>query len=448
MPRIFGSASTGSGGTPGGSTTQVQYNNAGAFGGVTGATTNGTFLTLTTPVLGVATGTSLALGGATLSTNALAVAGTGQITGKVYVGSAAPTSSNYALWKDGSNRLWVNADATNGTVSVGVADDYGVTYTGPAYAGGRGWRLNSDVTFGWSATNPLAALDTGLSRISAGVIGVGTGAQGSFAGTLQAERFGAKATGSVAQVDVANSSGSSKAGFYLGFGGVAEGASLASTSAIGWDSTTSSTAGTQDLFLRRGGAATLQHGAADAASPVAQTIKFQDVVAGTSNTAGVNATIQAPAGTGTGAGGSLIFQVAPAGSSGTAKNAWSTALTIDSTKLATFGGGVTATGNVTASYFRNGANQFHLYGTAGGIDLYNSTETLSFTLVPGASNLATFNGPIKALTTHVASLPAAGTIGRLAYVTDALAPTFLATVVGGGSVKTPVHDDGTNWVVG
>jgi hypothetical protein len=42
----------GGGGTPGGSTTQVQYNNAGAFGGITGATTNGTALTLVAPVLG------------------------------------------------------------------------------------------------------------------------------------------------------------------------------------------------------------------------------------------------------------------------------------------------------------------------------------------------------------------------------------------------------------
>jgi len=40
------------GGTPGGSTTQVQYNNAGVFGGITGATTNGTALTLVAPILG------------------------------------------------------------------------------------------------------------------------------------------------------------------------------------------------------------------------------------------------------------------------------------------------------------------------------------------------------------------------------------------------------------
>ena len=44
---------------PGGSTTQVQYNNAGSFAGITGATTDGTALTLVTPVLGAATATSI-----------------------------------------------------------------------------------------------------------------------------------------------------------------------------------------------------------------------------------------------------------------------------------------------------------------------------------------------------------------------------------------------------
>src|SRR4030095_8859711 len=42
-------AAGGGGGTPGGSTTQVQYNNAGAFGGITNATSDGTTMTLTSP---------------------------------------------------------------------------------------------------------------------------------------------------------------------------------------------------------------------------------------------------------------------------------------------------------------------------------------------------------------------------------------------------------------
>ena len=45
----------------------------------------------------------------------------------------------------------------------------------------------------------------------------------------------------------------------------------------------------------------------------------------------------------------------------------------------------------------------------------------------------------------VATLPA-GTQGDEAYVTDALAPTYMTTVVGGGSVVTPVFYNGTNWV--
>jgi hypothetical protein len=83
-----------------------------------------------------------------------------------------------------------------------------------------------------------------------------------------------------------------------------------------------------DLILGRRGTANLRFGAADAAAPVPQFLSVQSVVAGTSNTAGANLTITGSQGTGTGAGGSIIFQVAPAGSSGTAQNALATALTI------------------------------------------------------------------------------------------------------------------------
>lgn len=50
----------------------------------------------------------------------------------------------------------------------------------------------------------------------------------------------------------------------------------------------------------------------------------------------------------------------------------------------------------------------------------------------------------------VANLPAAATagLGARSFVTDALAPTFGATVTGGGAVATPVYSDGANWLVG
>ena len=56
-------------------------------------------------------------------------------------------------------------------------------------------------------------------------------------------------------------------------------------------------------------------------------------------------------------------------------------------------------------------------------------------------------GTIKTLGYTVATLPA-GVVGARAYVTDALAPTFGATVVTGGAITIPVFYNGTNWIVG
>jgi hypothetical protein len=70
---------------------------------------------------------------------------------------------------------------------------------------------------------------------------------------------------------------------------------------------------------------------------IAQTSSVQSVVAGTTNFPGADKIITGSQGTGTGAGGSLIFQVAPAGSSGSAQNALATALTINSDRSITLG---------------------------------------------------------------------------------------------------------------
>ena len=47
----------------------------------------------------------------------------------------------------------------------------------------------------------------------------------------------------------------------------------------------------------------------------------------------------------------------------------------------------------------------------------------------------------------VASLPT-GAVGDRAYVTDALNPSFLVLVTGGGAVTCPVFHNGTNWICG
>jgi hypothetical protein len=83
-----------------------------------------------------------------------------------------------------------------------------------------------------------------------------------------------------------------------------------------------------DTTFARRSIRNFRFGAADAATALAQTLSVQSVVAGTSNTAGQNFTITGSQGTGTGAGGSIVFQVAPAGGSGTAQNALSTAWSI------------------------------------------------------------------------------------------------------------------------
>ena len=101
-----------SGGTPGGSNTQVQYNNAGAFGGITGATTNGTALTLVAPVLGTpASGTLTNATGLPLSTG---------VTGTLPVanggtGASTLTANNVILGNGTSSPLFV-APSTSGNV--------------------------------------------------------------------------------------------------------------------------------------------------------------------------------------------------------------------------------------------------------------------------------------------------------------------------------------------
>ena len=99
----FATAST----APGGSTTQVQYNNAGAFAGITGATTNGTALTLVAPVLGTPasgvvtnlTGTaSININGTVgATTPTTVVATTVKASTTMGVGAATPSASGAGI---------------------------------------------------------------------------------------------------------------------------------------------------------------------------------------------------------------------------------------------------------------------------------------------------------------------------------------------------------------
>ena len=87
--------------------------------------------------------------------------------------------------------------------------------------------------------------------------------------------------------------------------------------------------------------------------------------------------------------------------------------------------------------------------------------SLAVATYPSLAELAYVKGVTSALQTQldakeplitsaplVANLPAAGALGRRRIVTDALAPSWNAAVVGGGAVVCKVWDNGTAWVCG
>lgn len=148
--------------------------------------------------------------------------------------------------------------------------------------------------------------------------------------------------------------------------------------------------------------------------------------------------------------GNLVFAGGPQfqGFSSTGNITLQSAVSISITATGIIGSG---TGNRTLN-LSTGAT---ISGATAAINMGNggvagSTTNITIGSTLGTSTI-TMNGKTVFTNTArlqgytVATLPA-GTQGDMAYVTDALAPTFLATIVGGGAVVTPVFHNGTNWV--
>ena len=202
---------------------------------------------------------------------------------------------------------------------------------------------------------------------------------------------------------------------------------------------------TQDLFLTRKAAASLQIGAADAAAPVAQSISAQSVVTGTTNTAGAALTINGSQGTGTGAGGAISFRTAPAGSSGSTPNALANALVINADRTVTIGDSGGSAGKLTigigmghglylgtrGSFGATGDGVFQMRDNAGtGFDrLAFGGSTTSFPAIKRSSAIlqarladdsayTTIDAQLRAQGTAPANASATGTAGDIRYDAD------------------------------
>ena len=116
--------------------------------------------------------------------------------------------------------------------------------------------------------------------------------------------------------------------------------------------------------------------------------------------------------------------------------------------------GAITLGRSTGSQTVNIANGASASGRTKTVNIGTSGASGSTTVInigtaytSSTPTITTLNGLIKQQTYTVANLPT-GTSGSRSFVTNALAPSFGAAVVGGGAVGVPVYHDGTSWKVG
>lgn len=304
-----------------GTNTRVLYNNSGVVGEYSVSGTGNVLLSASPTTTGRLTG-------ADANFTTAVTTGTGSTAGFQVTANSLTTGNGTEISSSSVSSGNVVSIAATGTAAASNSKHALIVATSGANA------TSTQTTFGAEITNT----STGTSSTN---IGLRLTASGGTTNTALDVTAGQSlfTTGSVSAPGIAFQSNANW-GFFLSSPGIAvtlagtayeyfrsDGMALASSGLFQWSSTTQAT-GTADTFMRRVGAASIALGNTDAASPVAQTLSVQNVVGGTSNTAGVNWTFAASRGTGTGAGGDIIFQTAPAGGSGTTQNTLATAFTI------------------------------------------------------------------------------------------------------------------------
>lgn len=192
----FGSASgsSGGGGTIGGSIAATQV----AVGSGANTIAGSAALTFASDILSVGVAGSgngeISLAGntsgtATITAPAIAGTSTNLISISNCIGVPAGNASNPGFSFTGQSNTGFFLDST--AIGVSSNGNYVATFNSAALS------LASSTVLGWVSGSLNAASDTGLSRISAGVIGIGTGAAGSAAGTLNAAGYQAGGTAGV-----------------------------------------------------------------------------------------------------------------------------------------------------------------------------------------------------------------------------------------------------------
>ena len=327
-----GTWATPSGGSPGGSNTQLQYNNSGSFGGITGATTNGTALTLVAPVLGTpasgtltnctglpaagVVGTAAVLGANTFTTTQTIVPAT-EVSPLVLTGGTLAGATSRPLID--AAQTWSNVGTTFTALKVNI------TNINSAAAS-----LLLDLQVG--GTSQITVSRAGLLTT---VGNVKSGADFDSASTTPAF----KATGATL-MQLYNAGGITG---YVAVGAAGCGLVIDNNSI--------------DVILTRAGTRTLQFGKADAATALAQTTQVQSVAAGNGNTAGADWTFQGSLSNGSGAAGKIIFKSSLSAAGSGVQNTANAALTISNpsaTGIAFNGYGAgalstDASGNITAT---------------------------------------------------------------------------------------------------
>jgi hypothetical protein len=375
------------GGSPGGSTTQVQFNNAGAFAGDADLTWNST-----TNVLGVTGDVNLSDGGTyttTLQTITPTAARTISLPDATGTVALVAGSSGQVLW----NNAGVNAGASTVTYDGSILTTSGRfinSYSSVSLAPAKAFTGTWATGFGTTNTKPHLLIEpTGTSSgaWSTSGTGIGVNAASTFSGNL----LDLQVNGT-SRVLVSNQ-GAIAAGSFRGTGG-----EVVLTGSNGYG-----------IVHLAGGNLSVRDGTA--------------VLTRSGNYFGWT----------DGSAGQETSQV-----------------TSGSTRLYRDGAnGIIAqrfetnpqTYNLYNTY-TDGSNYERLATTWSSNVCYTRPQNAG----TGSARLYV---PVTGATT-VSGLPAAATAGAgaRAFVTDANATTFLSTVAGGGANKVPVVSDGTNWLIG